>query len=274
LETHTPYQVTEYSKKKLHDYTGPLKNGVSQFATELSQIKGDLSEADLGALTILYEGKVLQTDHYVGQILSCLEKSSLMQNTIIVITADHGELLGEKGSFFHGPEIWEPAVRVPFIIKDPRYPLSMKIAERVHMVDFTPTILDLLGIPIPDGLHGRSIANAVRGGAIESKIYHSINCGSDEEFYSKEPWPLTITVYSGRYKLILSPDGEEKLFDLEADPFKKYPLIPSSSSSLEKKYAEMIKYGKNIRSTTGKNAINRELDSETLEELKTLGYIN
>ena len=103
-----------------------------------------------------YFGLITLVDRSIGQILSCLENTGLMEHTVVVHTSDHGDLLGDHGLFGKGV-MYEQAVCVPFLIRIPGGPRKM-IPRRVSHIDFVPTVLDLLDRPSLSGLAGKSLA--------------------------------------------------------------------------------------------------------------------
>jgi len=103
----------------------------------------------------MYDGEVAFTDHQVGRILDKLESSSLAANTIVMVTSDHGEAFGEHGMIRHGFELWEPLVRVPWLVYVPGLPAGT-VEVRRSQVDLVPTALDLLGVAGDAALSGHS----------------------------------------------------------------------------------------------------------------------
>jgi arylsulfatase A-like enzyme len=109
-----------------------------------------------------YLGLVTQVDQSIGAILDCLARNSLAENTIVVHTSDHGDMLGDHGLF--GKEVmFEEAVRVPWIIRLPRQELARRIALPVSLIDFLPTMVELLGGENSSQLAGTSLATLARG---------------------------------------------------------------------------------------------------------------
>lgn len=97
-----------------------------------------------------YDGEVAFVDQQVGRLLDFVEQSPLGKNTIIILTADHGEAFGEHGLIRHGFEIWEELVRVPLIVHVPGSP-GRRVKERRGGVDVVATILEALRLPEPSG---------------------------------------------------------------------------------------------------------------------------
>ena len=116
-----------------------------------------------------YDSGIAYTDHEVGELLDRLDELRLTDDTLVIVTSDHGEGLMDHGVSAHGPQLYEEAVRVPLLIRWPRaIPAGDRRRAPVSLVDVVPTILDLLGLPPPPVLDGRSLSPALRKGAPET----------------------------------------------------------------------------------------------------------
>jgi arylsulfatase A-like enzyme len=121
-----------------------------------------------------YDGEIWFTDQQIGRLLDYARAQSWWKDTVVVVTSDHGEALGEHGiNFQHGFEIWEPLVRIPFLVHAPKLSAHHVPVKR-SIVDLVPTVLDLMGLPRPQPgeLSGQSLAAdllAKGGGAFEER---------------------------------------------------------------------------------------------------------
>jgi len=116
------------------------------------------------AMSDLYDGEVAFTDEAIGQFLDELERRDLMRNTVLVLLADHGEALFEHGVWGHECWLYEEVVRIPLIIRLPGSdPPAGRSAEVVQQVDILPTLLDMVGIPAPPMVQGRSLVPILQG---------------------------------------------------------------------------------------------------------------
>ncbi len=105
----------------------------------------------------LYDGEIASVDEAFGRLLIRLEQQELLDETLIVLTADHGEGLGEHGELTHALLLYSSTIRVPLIVRDPRHPTPGRVATAVATVDILPTILDRLGLEIPGAVQGRRL---------------------------------------------------------------------------------------------------------------------
>lgn len=172
----------------------------------------------------LYDEEVWFTDKHVGRILDFVASQPWGAQTAIVVTADHGEGLGDHGVPWHGMELWEPLVRVPWLVHAPGVP-ARRVAERRSHVDLVPTVLELAGIGLPDdgSLSGRSLVPdmlAPEGAELEVRdTYVDMPVGP----YNGVRRALLTGPGAGT-KLVDFGAGQVQLFDLAADPGERTDL--------------------------------------------------
>jgi arylsulfatase A-like enzyme len=153
------------------DYSGPY-DGSMGFVFQMREGIFEPDEQDVEYLRALYASEVTYTDHYIGQVLGRAAELGLLNNTIVILTADHGESLGEREGpwpdgryWLHGDDLYNPGTDIPLIVFDPRHPTpGQRLDPPLQLVDIMPTILDLVGLPTPAGLAGRSIVPLLTGG--------------------------------------------------------------------------------------------------------------
>jgi arylsulfatase A-like enzyme len=111
-----------------------------------------------------YQPSVLRSDAEVGRLLDTLHALRLDRNTIVVLHADHGQALMERGGFGHGADLYEEGLRVPLIMRWPEHlPAGKRVDGLVTLVDVFPTLAELAGVPVPAQLDGRSLVALLRG---------------------------------------------------------------------------------------------------------------
>ena len=172
--------------------------------------------SDLGWQTIKsrYYGMVSLIDYNIGRILEKLKSSGLYEDTIIVFTSDHGELLGDHGILFKGPFHYDCLIRVPLIIKwGDRICGGSRINEISQHIDLVPSLLSYAGIPVPGGVQGRSLQPLIDGDRETIYDYaliehNNMAWGLNMKTLRSQDWRMTY--YAGR------SFGE--LYDLSKDP--------------------------------------------------------
>jgi arylsulfatase A-like enzyme/Flp pilus assembly protein TadD len=206
-----------------------------------------------------YEGEVAATDAALGPLLQPILAAGAATDTLVIVTADHGESLGEHGEATHGIFAYEATLRVPLIVYYPPLIESRTNAAAVGHVDLLPTILELLGMPAPSGLRGRSLLDVARGKpAADDTIYFEALSGSLNRGWA----PLTGIVSSG-LKYIDLPVPE--LYDLNADPGEATNLAALRKEDVEKRRAI-------LRSFAGGAIDRRDESADVKERLRALGY--
>lgn len=181
-----------------------------------------------------YDAEVAFTDRQIGRILDRLAASPFANRTIVVVTADHGEAFGEHGMSWHGIELWEELVRVPWIIYVPDVAARHIETPRGH-IDLLPTVLELLRLPVPapnaeDFVSGTSLVPEMFGAPAEPR---PVYCELPEGPYNGTrramiDWP---------YKLLVRNPRRPELFDLSVDPLERTDLSSTRADVLARERA-------------------------------------
>jgi arylsulfatase A-like enzyme/Flp pilus assembly protein TadD len=211
-----------------------------------------------------YSGEVAYVDAELGQLFQWLEAHGGLDRTLVVLTADHGESLGEHGEMFHSYFAYNSTIWVPLIIAGPGVTRAARIKDYVSHVDIFPTVCDVLGLKIPAGLHGASLLPFFKGRTRKAlPIYFE-----SLDAHLNRGWaPLRGLIRDGK-KYIDSPIPE--LYDLEKDFDEKTNLAPGLDLAPYKKSFEAA-----FRSYGPSGAVKQPgtSDRETRERLRSLGYI-
>jgi arylsulfatase A-like enzyme len=166
-----------------------------------------------------YWGLCTLVDKYVGRILGRLEELGLADNTIVVYTSDHGHMMGEH-RLLNKSVPYEPAVQIPLIMRVPGL-APRRLRTPVSHVDLVPTILDLLGQPLPTQLHGASLVPLLARGDTapeEADVFIEWNGPTQPGAIGSVAQPELRTIRRGRWKLNVHVSGEHELYDLADDP--------------------------------------------------------
>ena len=215
-----------------------------------------------------YNGEIAFADTQVARVLAELESLGLYDRTVVMILGDHGESLGDHGESGHGFFIYNSTTHVPFAIRAP-FSLTQhrRVADPVRSVDVMPTALDLLGVGVPQGISGVSLAPLMAGTTSELGL----------DAYSEAMYPLhhygwsdLRALRSGRYKVIDAPRPE--LYDVDRDPGEATNLFDSRRQLGDRLIAQ-------LRSLEGRFARTEaalppgDVDPEARERLAALGYV-
>ncbi len=173
-----------------------------------------VSEEDARLARAYYYTLVRLIDQQMGRIVDCLDRCGLAQNTIVVFTTDHGELLGDHGLWMKGPFLYEPLVNIPMLIRWPEViPAGQRVDGLINQVDIVPTILSAIGEPVPAEVDGMDMMPMLNGKAREVRDSVIVECVDD-------PAKLRLkTVITQDRKLTLYHGHDfGELYDLASDP--------------------------------------------------------
>jgi len=171
-----------------------------------------------------YDEEIAYADDQLARLLGVLDRLGLADDTIVVMTADHGEGLGQHGWLLHGVNVYEELVRVPLLVRWPRrIPARRVSGAPVEQVDIVPTVLDLVGlVPVAEGLPGRNLAAALRDVTPfdrERPVFLTRRLYEPRDFGHFPAKGMKFAVRLGRWKYIVGQEEKTReLFDLEADP--------------------------------------------------------
>jgi arylsulfatase len=197
-------------------------------------------------------GMVSLIDHYVGRVLDVLDELGLTENTVVVFLSDHGDMMGDHGLLNKGPFHFEGLLRVPMIWRWPGRFQPGSSPALSSLLDVPPTILELAGVPIPEGLSspeapqqppawpGRSLVPLLTGQA--DKVQDSVVIENDEDYLGLRLRTLVtlthkITTYTGHR----GPEPYGELFDLANDPHELHNLWDSPAhASLRRELIEQL----------------------------------
>jgi choline-sulfatase len=176
---------------------------------------------ELRRITARYWGLTHLIDLNVGRVLQCLDDLNLAENTIVVFMADHGDMMGEHGLFAKGLFMYEGSIHVPCIVRWPGHiPAGRRVNYLSSTIDIVPTLLDLMGIPLSQGMQGESMRSlwdhaSNHRDAIFAEIWEAYGCSSPILSIRTERW---------KYNWYLA--DRDELYDLEADPLEMNNLAP------------------------------------------------
>ena len=207
-----------------------------------------------------YAGEIAAVDEQVGRLLAFLEQSGQKQRTLVVLTADHGESLGEHREMSHGIFAYESTLRVPLLFA-PFPPRAVR--GRVRLVDVAPTILDLLGLGFPGKVDGRSLRPQLAGAAPPAQppaaYFEAL------AMYLNLGWAPLRGFTSGRHKYVELPEPE--LYDLAADPAESRNLCASDAAACRAWAQRFVAHAGPFRPPEP-----AAVDAETRAQLAALGY--
>lgn len=259
-------------------YQGPLGTKKWQL-NQVMEKKMALTERDVRHLNAIYDAAVMGTDRLSAMLLDGLRQAGLLERTLVIFTADHGEeLYQHNGYLYHACSVYQTTLHVPLGVSAPGLiPPGGRVPQTVEIADVLPTVLDLVGVAAPAGRHGRSLVPYLErpGGGGEGKPAFS-------EYGSTK----IRTVKRGSWKYVENPEGIEpvcipdapmphfpiarrELYDLSRDPGETRNLAEGQPARAAELSGLIRQRFANIRRKGG----GQELSDELKEELKALGYV-
>jgi len=228
----------------------------------------------------LYAGEVRYSDAVLKHLLDRLAELGVLDQTIVAVTGDHGDEFGEHGQIGHAKTVYDEVLHVPLVFLGPGVvPAGKRIDTPVSLIDLMPTLLDLVGLPVPPGLHGTSLAPLLRDEPFPSS----------RVLYAEAPafgahTGHRVAVRTAGFKWIVSDEATvpTQIYDLKNDPGERAPLddarLTAPGDVLKSLYLAL---GDTTKSPSLKGGDigpvptpKPELDERTVEKLKLLGYIN
>ncbi len=220
----------------------------------------------------LYDAEIHGVDEIVARFLRVLRLAGVADDTIVVITADHGEAFGEHGHRGHGRCLHEEVMHVPLLVAGPGVTAGQRVPTRVGLVDVAPTLLDLAGVSPMASAEGRSLAPALRGQALAPRpVVAEVRGPLGPN--GRKPWPDQRTVWVGDAKMIHDETtGEFWFSDVARDPDENRAALPSLPTfGVMKRSLDAYE---RLRPPVGGAAPGEALATpDVVERMRALGYV-
>jgi arylsulfatase A-like enzyme len=210
-----------------------------------------------------YDAEILYMDHHIGQFLEKLKAYNLYENTLIIVTADHGELLGEHGKFGHGHHLYQEELHVPLLLKYPSKEVSPNRTDiPVQLNDIFAIILERVGIGMPQAVQAGSPPQI--GHPLLAEVYPVPLSSPDGNWRA---------IFEGDFKFVWNSKGGHLLFNLTDDPAESVNLAALQPQQAARMLSKMNQYLANLP-RPGLASPPQELDESTKKALKSLGYVD
>jgi choline-sulfatase len=217
-----------------------------------------------------YDGEVAWSDELVGRIDAALASTKLRDDTLFIVTSDHGEGLDEHREAVHGFFVYESTLAVPLLMRGPGIAPGTRLTAVARSVDVMPTVLDLLGLAAQaPKVSGRSLAAALRGTRLDEEPTFAESLVPLVHY----GWSDLRAVRDGQWKYILAPRPE--LYDLEQDPHELQNLIerePQRARAYRSGIEQRLREEQALLRETGPAAAS--VPADLLEKLGALGYVS
>ncbi len=264
-DAHTDYAPDADVAARFVDTPAGVLDG--RIETLLAVRRGELrpGEADVAHVLQLYDAEVRQLDDQLARLFTRLAEAGLADDTLVVVTSDHGEEFLEHGSVLHSRTYFQEVVRVPLILRGPGVARGRRAPGLVSLVDVLPTACALLGVAPPPGLPGRDLLAP----ADPDRVVFA-----EGDYLNERPNTYRMA-RRGPHKLIRNAySGSERLVDLDWDPAERRDSALRAPAAADRLRAELDAYA--ARAAADAAAGDAPDDSESdarIEQLRQLGYV-
>lgn len=263
-DVHAPYDPPEQMRAAFVEGLEPPPGGFEPTAERLeAAASGErpLTEPELRWARALYDAEIRFVDGWVGRLMDELRALGLAERTVVILISDHGESFGEHGVLLH-EGLHAPVVRVPWILRLPGGRRAGRIPHNVEAVDLLPTVVELAGAPLPPGVQGESLVPLVEGTG--SPPYMA---------FGETPDGGAAYVALGGYHLIADDTaGTVALYRIDQDPLEREEVSEDEPERVEVMLRRLTEWRERVeRAALGQEEA--PLDDDTLEQLRSLGYV-
>jgi arylsulfatase A-like enzyme len=270
---HTPYSpAAPYDTLFDPSYQGTIR-GSYETIVSFNKKELSLTERDMEHITALYDGEIREADNALAKLLDYLEKTGLDKNTLIVVTADHGEEFGEHGRIGHSHTLYDEVLKVPLILRLPgTLPADKAISTQVQSVDILPTILDITGVKWEKPFfQGKSLMPLILAKKTPSweEVAFSERLAKDGVHWRARRTPSSKYIFRSRRR---TGKINHCYFDLNQDPGEQQNLKLDDALTQEM-FAKIQFLLDAEKKNAGLQGKKQKLDEKTLETLRALGYL-
>jgi arylsulfatase A-like enzyme len=250
------------------------------------------TEDELRVMNDAYDAETRLVDDHVGEVLAVLASHVPLDETLIILTADHGENLGDHHMQGHGHCVYDTLVRVPMIVRFPPRVAPGRASRLVQTTDILPTVMDALGEPaIPEGLRGRSLLQGDDGAPASTDgrglsgrvvVAERITPGAEtlqtsDVRFNALPWMgLMRSIRQGPWKFIVTEGGAQELYHVVDDPGETTNLLDREPEVARALALELARWIDGSRPYAGSGTLEGEqqMDDATKAQLRALGYLH
>jgi arylsulfatase A-like enzyme len=240
------------------------------------------SERDVAQSIALYDGEIAYVDWAIGNLVSGLRSRGLLDNTVVMVTADHGENFGEHGIYFQHTQLYEAALHVPMVVHYPPKLQPTRVKGLVQEVDVFPTLMELAGISHEAPLDGVSMLRKLDNDVSNYPIFAEDDIMRDPVLKKYPTYRVYLPGVAGKWRMVR--DGDWKLIYIPKADGGEYELYNVVQDPLERnnRYATEAAIGERLRlrldkwmeqDITGESDLDPALLKAREKELRALGYI-
>ncbi len=265
-DVHSDYRsLPRYEREFLRPYAGAVDGSTEQLLLFRSG-RFEIGDEDVARLRDLYDAGIRQMDDEIGRLIAYLAREDLLDETLLVVTSDHGEEFLEHGGVLHGRTQYEELLRVPLLLRGPGIPAGTRVAAPVSLVDVVPTVLAALGLPVPpetDGVDLAAFWSAENGGPEARYLFGEADHNNAEH-------DITRSVRRDRFKLHYNRMTKQAtLYDLERDSDEQHDAAAEEPERTRRMLQQLVR----IPDAPNRTELDRELSLDEIRHLESLGYL-
>jgi arylsulfatase A-like enzyme len=271
-DPHAPYAPPDRLRDRFS------RDGTAALAREAEPVKAILDNPalrtpeNIAYLADLYDAEIAFTDENIGQLLGAFREFGLYEDSLVVVTADHGEEFNDHGRIGHGHNLYDETTKVPLIVRLPGERRGgRRIESMARQIDIMPTMLDYLGVAPPRGVSGRSLLALTE----QPDAYDGEAAFSD----TRLGMPRRSAVVTAAWKVIESatPETQFEVYDLHADPTEHRDLAATAPVVLgygRQLLAQWAATTERVRYDPERPTASPTMDEQTKRRLEALGYVD
>ncbi len=283
MEAHAPYKniPKNYLKLFVDQAAKQRVKMVNQDRQKYLTRSINMNEEDFMLLRMLYNAQISYLDYKISELLDFFKQNDIYDNSLILLTSDHGDMIGEHNLMHHSYCIYDELIKIPMILKLPdTINQGKKIDNQVSLMNVPATIMEILGIKNETFLNQvQEKSLPIKNDAVEYTHVFSecerpknefINTYPDFDFsvYDKH----FLTVRSKQYKYIWASDKKHELYNIQNDPNEQFNLISEKAELAKNLEEKLFLWYDSFEKVNGEKEKDMDLDENVKEKLKALGY--
>jgi arylsulfatase A-like enzyme len=242
----------------------------------------DVSARRQADATALYDAGIRFIDDQIGAIDDLIAQLGILDNTLVIVTGDHGESLGEHDTFGHGALLYNEVLRVPLVVRYPKaFTAGSRVDTPVSLLDIFPTVQEIAGLPGIRGLQGNSLRDqeALAGrparvfgqyAPVPERVWRTAGTRLQCDYHRAGRRSLSLQTTS--FKYIWSSDGRTELYDVVSDPGETRNVAESEKNLAAALHQDLFGWLSKVESASG-DRVSVPVDPGTRKRLESLGYI-
>jgi arylsulfatase A-like enzyme len=258
-EIHSPYDPPEAYRTIFGTFDSDFEPTSRALLDVMADPERSLSSPDFQKAIALYDGEIRYTDDTLRTFFDHLDEIGFLDDALVIVTSDHGEEFGDHGGVLHQGFLYDELMKIPLILSGRG--IGSRVDERlVSTIDIAPTVLDYIGVPIPETMMGHSLLDR----ASRSR---------DGDAVFAQYGPRRYAIRTEQWKLIdNTASGFIELFDMVNDPGEQENLARGRPDIVEE-LAQRVEAFKARHRAPKRKSSKQELDPEEIKHLKALGYL-